>query len=114
MLDNTHKNYAIGTKQTTEKRVNNQLTELTIHLLLPKNSNFKNAGTAAEQIRRNPGTRQILFLDSSNSCPADIQKSDKYIMTTIYGDNNVSSLTTTTPLKKAWWEKNRPIICFSR
>ena len=102
MLYNTHNNFEIRTKQTTEKRVSKQLTEVRIQLSLPENSNIRNAGTATEQFRQNPGTRQVLFLDSSNSYPADIQKSDKHIMTIIYGANIVSYLTTTTPLKKVW------------
>ena len=67
-----------------------------VFFIFPKGFQLQNSGTAPEQFREKSAIEQVLFLDSSNSCPTDIPESRKHIMTTPVGDSSTSLLTSTT------------------
>ena len=85
-LDNIHNNFASRTNQTTQEIENKQLIDVLRRTLPPKGLQLQIAGIATEKFREDPGNGLVPFFDSSNSCPVDIQESDKHIMTTLHGE----------------------------
>ena len=93
--------FAIKTTQKTQRLENIQLSVVASQTSPPKGLQLQKTGTVTVQLRGNQ-TRNglVTFLNSSSSCQTDIQEKDRYLMTTLHGDNKTPPLTKITDISR--------------
>ena len=92
------------TKQTTQEThrlIDTQMSDVARQTSPPTENHPQNPVVFTEKPPVNQtGNEPVPFFSCSNTCPTDIQESEKHILTTLIGDTTISPLTITTPLTK--------------
>ena len=96
-LKKNHNGSASNTNQMTREIWNKHIIDVPSQTSPPYGFQLQCSGTATEQFREKSENEQVLFLDSSNSCPTDIQETRQHSLTTLDKDTNVFLLTSAIP-----------------